>query len=159
MPWAAGSHGEGGPPAGHSGPTQSWKPRHGARGPGAGRSLWERSGAGAANLLSSLREQLRPPRSPLPSRPSCCGPVSPSAPTPALAWTPRSPPTTSPGSERSRGPSPLSPHSAECPCADRAHPHPPRTEAHQPGSSRFSIRPFQPGFPKTSSPSDFLPKS
>lgn len=89
--------------------------------------------------------------------------VSPSAPKPTLAWTPRPPPTTSPGPERSRGPrgpSPVSP----CPAADRAHLQCTSTWVLAVFHPIFSARVsffffFPPGFPKTSSPSDFLPNS
>lgn len=161
-PRAAGSHWESGPPAGHSGPTQSWKPLHGVRGSGAGAGAFgnvleqeQQTCSQASGNSYALPGALSLPPGFLLLRAS----VSPSEPKPVLAWTPRTSPTTSPGSERSRGLSPLSPHCAERRCADRAHPHPQCAESHQPGSSRSSIRPFQPGFPKTSSPSDFLPKS
>lgn len=75
-------------------------------GSGAGRGLPDALWPGAANLPSSLREQLRPAGGPPPSRlpPAAGASVGPSAPKPALAWTPRPPPTTSPGPERSGGP-------------------------------------------------------
>lgn len=146
-----------GPPAGHSGPTQSWEPLHGARG-------LDTLGAGAANALSSLQEQLRPPRGSSPFlASSCCGRPSvllrPSPPLPGpLGPLPR--PLLAQSAAGALGARPL------CPRA------PPQTvlicSAHQPGSSRSSIRSsqpgflfffFPPGFPKTSSPSDFLPNS
>lgn len=124
-----------GPPAGHSGPTQSWEPLHGARGLDA-------LGAGAANALSSLQEQLRPPRGSSPFlASSCCGRPSvllrPSPPLPGpLGPLPR--PLLAQSAAGALGARPLRPRA------------PPQTvlirSAHQPGSSRSSIRSSQPGF-------------
>ena len=85
-------------------------------------------GLGRSGVRSSKRA-LKPPGiatpsqglSPLPGFLLLRASVSPSAPKPTLAWTPRPPPTTSPGPERSRGPRGPSPASP-CPTTDRAHP-------------------------------------
>lgn len=89
-----------------------------SRGGGLGRSRGRSSKrvAGTATPSQGL--------SPLPGFLLLRASVSPSAPKPTLAWTPRPPrppPTTSPGPEHSRGPRGPSPASP-CPTADRAHP-------------------------------------
>lgn len=112
-----------------------------------------RSRAKSSKLALKPPGAATPRRGPPPSRlpPAAGASVSPSAPKPALACTPRPPPTTSPGPEHSRGPRGVPSRRRPCSSSGR--------DSHQPGSSRSSIRPSQPGFPKTSSPSDFLPNS